>query len=175
MKRLLTEAKKANPRRDLSASYQSLEIKPYGTTKRFKSGDNLPPSPPNLPDPVPLPPNNKINMDTDANLLELARKYKSKLDVAEMELKACKEDIYRLQAEGRKGTSMDADIQLRDANWRLQQLQTQYDYLQSKSAAQTTAMEKADEQNQGTYMHVYSTVYVVLVYDLTCGGLYCYH
>lgn len=36
--------------------------------------------------------------------------------------------------------------QVRDANWRLQQLQTQYDFLASKTSSQGTAFKDAEER-----------------------------
>ena len=38
------------------------------------------------------------------------------------------------------------EAQLRDSNWRLQQLQTQYDFLVSKTSSQSSAVKQTEEQ-----------------------------
>lgn len=40
----------------------------------------------------------------------------------------------------------DLEAKLRDTTWRLQQLQTQYDYLASKSATQNLTYKNSEEQ-----------------------------
>ena len=40
------------------------------------------------------------------------------------------------------------DTQLKEAQWRLQQLQTQYDYLVSKSSSQAQAYKSAEEDKE---------------------------
>ena len=47
------------------------------------------------------------------------------------------------------------ESQLRDANWRLQQLQTQYDFLASKSFTQGNAYKDAEEKAEVTNNHTY--------------------
>ncbi|KAJ1428031.1 hypothetical protein B484DRAFT_396992, partial [Ochromonadaceae sp. CCMP2298] len=81
----------------------------------------------------------------DGNWMEIARKLKARLASAEDQLAQLKEEGLRLRANGNnagKGLSSDADNM--DLKWRLQQLQTQYDYLTSKTAAQLEAHKHGD-------------------------------
>ena len=48
------------------------------------------------------------------------------------------------------GNQANMESQLRDANWRLQQLQTQYDFLASKSFTQGNAYKDAEEKAEVT-------------------------
>ena len=41
---------------------------------------------------------------------------------------------------------VNTDSQLRDANWRLQQLQTQYDFLVSKTSSQGEAFKNSEDK-----------------------------
>lgn len=112
-----------------------------------------------------LPPATTSN--TDSNLLEIARKYKAKLSAAEEQLAILQNENQKLRIAGSKSSSLPAPVphtttnmsssfakgnnaelesQLRDANWRLQQLQTQYDYLVSKSSANNQNAKYSEDQ-----------------------------
>lgn len=45
---------------------------------------------------------------------------------------------------------------MRDANWRLQQLQTQYDFLASKTSSQGTAFKDAEERLEVSISNPYN-------------------
>jgi DNA repair exonuclease SbcCD ATPase subunit len=86
---------------------------------------------------------------TDSNLLEVARKYKARLTAAEEQLSQLRDDNARLRQESNnlpaRGKA-DTDGLLRDTNWRLQQLQTQYDFLVSKTSSQGNAFKQNEEK-----------------------------
>jgi chromosome segregation ATPase len=86
---------------------------------------------------------------TDSNLLEVARKYKARLTAAEEQLSQLRDDNARLRQESNdlpaRGKA-DTEGLLRDTNWRLQQLQTQYDFLVSKTSSQGNAFKQNEEK-----------------------------
>jgi len=102
--------------------------------------------------------------NTDSNLLEIARKYKARLSAAEEQLAVLQNENQKLRiatnkssiapappsinmsASFAKGSNGELESQLRDANWRLQQLQTQYDYLVSKSSANNQNAKYSEDQ-----------------------------
>lgn len=98
---------------------------------------------------------------TDSNLLELARNYKARLTAAEAQLKQLREENNKIRSSSapaggasasggasvaRVGNSNELESQLRDTTWKLQQLQTQYDYLVSKTSAQGNAQKSTEDQ-----------------------------
>jgi DNA repair exonuclease SbcCD ATPase subunit len=87
---------------------------------------------------------------TDSNLLEVARKYKARLTAAEEQLSQLRDDNARLRQESNnlpaRGKTDTDGHQLRDTNWRLQQLQTQYDFLVSKTSSQGNAFKQNEEK-----------------------------
>ena len=105
-----------------------------------------------------------VSSNTDSNLLEIARKYKAKLSAAEEQLAVLQNENQKLRiatskgsvapappsmnmtASFTKGNNSELESQLRDSNWRLQQLQTQYDYLVSKSSANNQNAKYSEDQ-----------------------------
>ena len=82
-------------------------------------------------------------VNNDSNLLELARTLKARLKAAEAQLQQYRDESNK----GPKlGSGSNTEEQLRDANWKLQQLQTQYDYLVAKTSAQGHAYKSSEEQ-----------------------------
>ena len=71
--------------------------------------------------------------------------------------------------------------QVRDANWRLQQLQTQYDFLASKTSSQGTAFKDAEERLEvvGCFILCYvidiDIVLLLLLLLLLFVICYCYY
>jgi Ca2+-binding EF-hand superfamily protein len=115
-------------------------------------------------DPIPIATNNNSSA-TDSNLLEVARKYKARLTAAEEQLDNLQKENSALKynaASNNKENSNhhhntptvtsvstkpnDNDNLLRDANWRLQQLQTQYDFLVSKTSANSSKYKQSESQ-----------------------------
>ena len=106
--------------------------------------------------------NSSAAAQADSNLLEVARKYKARLTAAEEQIAAMRDENSRLRAGGGSaglgavsrssaasaavGGDHNQDSQLRDAGWRLQQLQTQYDFLVSKTSSQGQANKLIEEQ-----------------------------
>lgn len=89
---------------------------------------------------------------TDTNLIEVARNYKARLTTVEEQLAKLERENAKLRATAGSGGSgagkkeADLENQLRDTAWRLQQLQTQYDYLVSKSSSRNDANKSAEQQ-----------------------------
>eukprot|EP01038_Epipyxis_sp_PR26KG_P008719 gene8719-11781_t len=89
---------------------------------------------------------NEPELLTDAHL-EVARKYKLRLNSAEEQIQLLKDENNRLKSTGNpRANTIDLENQLRDKTWHLQQLQTQYDYLVSKTSAQSESYKKSEEQ-----------------------------
>jgi Ca2+-binding EF-hand superfamily protein len=99
---------------------------------------------------------NSENEATNSNILEIAKSYKARLDSAEDQLRLARDENDRLrgldqlhQRTPSRGDNLERDdvaMQLRDAKWRLQQLQTQYDHAVSKAEAQQEAYKLSEEQ-----------------------------
>lgn len=114
-------------------------------------------------DSIPIPANNSSSA-TDSNLLEVARKYKARLTAAEELLDNLQKENSTLKSNAATNNkenfhnhqqtpvtsvstkSNDNDNLLRDANWRLQQLQTQYDFLVSKTSANSSKYKQSESQ-----------------------------
>lgn len=80
----------------------------------------------------------KSSRPVDPSLLEVAKRQKAHIAALEEELRALRMETSRstksLLPPAKSG---DADAQLRDATWKLQQLQAQYDYLVAKTSSQS--------------------------------------
>ena len=91
----------------------------------------------------------------NSNILEIAKGYKARLDAAEGQLRVAREENDRLRGidksigqtiPARSDTNDDLAVQLRDAKWRLQQLQTQHDHLVAKCESQQDAYKYSEDQ-----------------------------
>jgi hypothetical protein len=76
-----------------------------------------------------------------------------RLEVAEQQLALASSDNARLRElqlrdpdHQRSGSSDELSSQVRDLKWKLQQLQTQYDHVSSKSSAQLEGLKTAEDQ-----------------------------
>lgn len=84
----------------------------------------------------------------ETNAFEIAKKYKARLDVAEEQLNRLRDENASLRAGTHAPLPVPptTDLQSRDLQWRLQQLQTQYDHAMAKNNAQSEAYKLAEEQ-----------------------------
>eukprot|EP01035_Chromulina_nebulosa_P017157 gene17157-22671_t len=87
----------------------------------------------------------------DPNLLNIAKNYKARIAVLEEQLENFKDENARLSQKQRSDNQLpningDLESKLRDTKWRLQQLQTQYDFMASKTAAQSQTFKHMESQ-----------------------------
>jgi protein fantom len=111
--------------------------------------------------------NHAENAATNNQLLDLVKTYKNRLfhvqnsslivydrlEVAEQQLALASSDNARLRElqlrdpdHHRGGANDELSSQVRDLKWKLQQLQTQYDHVSSKSSAQLEGLKTAEDQ-----------------------------
>ena len=97
---------------------------------------------------------NLENDNTNSNVIEIAKSYKKRLDAAEEQLRVAREENDRLRGGEIRNQPFqdnilrngDPSLELRDAKWKLQQLQTQYDHIVAKSDSQKEALKCSEEQ-----------------------------
>jgi Ca2+-binding EF-hand superfamily protein len=131
------------PMRD-STNVQSVEVVMGPTSRGSASREHV------VHPPTPTP------LANDPNLLKIAKDLKAKLGKAEEQVRQLKDQNDNLTATLSQRmaqpmapgahTSADTEGQLRETSWRLQQLQTQYDFLVAKTSAQSEAYKKSEDQ-----------------------------
>eukprot|EP01041_Mallomonas_annulata_P006434 gene6434-13005_t len=103
----------------------------------------------------PFQPQTTESNPSESNLLEIARNFKARLQATEQQLNLAREENAKLRSDmigviprgtGHATIEMALDSQLKDTNWRLQQVQAQHDHLQAKSSSQEEALKQAEKQ-----------------------------